>query len=142
MLLGLAAHVASRIRLVDYTLLTRTHLLLNDVASARTTLAEAERALAREPRAPRLAEQVAALRQQVSTSPIAGADAGPASLSAAELRVLEYLPTHLTLQEIAERLFVSRNTVKSQAISSYRKLGVSSRNAAVERSRELGLIER
>ncbi len=54
------------------------------------------------------------------------------SLSAAERRVLQYLGTHLTLAEIAARLYVSRNTVKSQAISIYRKLGVSSRSGAVQ----------
>ena len=40
-----------------------------------------------------------------------------------ERRVLVYLQTHLTLAEIGASLFVSRNTVKSQAISIYRKLG-------------------
>ena len=52
-------------------------------------------------------------------------------LSTAERRVLQYLRSHLTLAEIGSRLFVSRNTVKSQAISIYRKLGVSSRGEAV-----------
>ena len=37
------------------------------------------------------------------------------------------------------RLFVSRNTVKTQAISIYRKLGVSSRSEAIDRAAELGL---
>jgi LuxR family maltose regulon positive regulatory protein len=38
-------------------------------------------------------------------------------------------------------LFLSRNTIKSQAVSIYRKLDASSRNQAVARSRELGLLE-
>jgi LuxR family transcriptional regulator, maltose regulon positive regulatory protein len=38
-------------------------------------------------------------------------------------------------------MFLSRNTIKSQAVSIYRKLGSSSRNQAVTRSRELGLLE-
>jgi LuxR family maltose regulon positive regulatory protein len=38
-------------------------------------------------------------------------------------------------------LFLSRNTIKSQAISIYHKLGTSSRSQAVARSRELGLLE-
>jgi hypothetical protein len=42
--------------------------------------------------------------------------------------------------EIAERLFVSRNTVKTQAISVYRKLGVSSRSEAIARAADLGLV--
>lgn len=62
------------------------------------------------------------------------------SLSTAELRVLQYLPTYLTFPQIAEGLFLSRHTVKSQAISIYRKLGASSRGDAVERARERGLL--
>ncbi|MBO0608203.1 LuxR C-terminal-related transcriptional regulator [Myceligenerans salitolerans] len=44
-----------------------------------------------------------------------------------------------TLEQIAETLFVTRNTVKSQVRSLYRKLGVSNRAAAVERAERLGL---
>lgn len=44
-----------------------------------------------------------------------------------------------TLEQIAETLFVTRNTVKSQVRSLYRKLGVSNRAAAVERAESLGL---
>ena len=51
------------------------------------------------------------------------------------------LSTHLTFREIGERLYVSRNTVKTQAISIYRKLDVSSRGEAVIRAGELGLVE-
>jgi len=42
---------------------------------------------------------------------------------------------------LADELFVSRNTVKSQAVSVYRKLDVSSRGPAVEAARALGLLE-
>ena len=48
---------------------------------------------------------------------------------------------HLSFPEIAAELFVSRNTVKSQVLSIYRKLGVSSRSKAVDRARDLGLLE-
>jgi DNA-binding CsgD family transcriptional regulator len=64
-----------------------------------------------------------------------------ADLSAAELRLLPFLATHLSLRAIGERLFITRNTVKSEAISAYRKLGVSSRSEAVELAAKLGLIE-
>jgi len=60
--------------------------------------------------------------------------------AAAELRLLPLLSTHLTLPEIGARLFISRHTVKTQAISVYRKLGVSSRSEAITRMRELGLL--
>lgn len=66
-------------------------------------------------------------------------DADP--LTFAELRVLRFLPSYLTLGQIAARLHVSTNTVKTQAHAVYRKLGVSSRSAAVERAAEIGLVE-
>ena len=65
---------------------------------------------------------------------------GLSSLTTAELRLLPLLPSHLSLAEIGERLFVSRNTVKTHAISLYRKLGVSTRRETIERMHELGLI--
>ena len=49
-------------------------------------------------------------------------------------------PTHLSFREIGERLYVSRHTVKTQAISIYRKLGVSSRSETIERMHR-GLLE-
>jgi LuxR family maltose regulon positive regulatory protein len=61
-------------------------------------------------------------------------------LTAAELRLVPLLPTHLTYPEIGERLYISRHTVKTQASSVYRKLGASSRKEAVERIAALGLI--
>jgi LuxR family transcriptional regulator, maltose regulon positive regulatory protein len=67
---------------------------------------------------------------------------GPSALTAAELRVLPMLCTHLSFPEIAAEMFLSRYTVKSQAYSIYRKLSVSSRSQAVARARDLGLLER
>jgi LuxR family maltose regulon positive regulatory protein len=60
----------------------------------------------------------------------------------AELRLLPLLSTHLTTLEIAAELYLSPHTIKSQIRSVYRKLGVSTRNEAVTRARELGLIDR
>jgi len=51
------------------------------------------------------------------------------------------LSTHLSFREMGEEMFLSPNTVKSEAISLYRKLGASSRNQAVTRARELGLLD-
>jgi LuxR family maltose regulon positive regulatory protein len=62
-------------------------------------------------------------------------------LTSAELRILPLLSTHLSFREIGEELFVSRNTIKTQAISVYRKLGVSSRSDAIDRASMLGLLE-
>ncbi|MEK8228677.1 LuxR C-terminal-related transcriptional regulator [Oerskovia sp. M15] len=61
-------------------------------------------------------------------------------LTPAELRLLPYLQTHLTIREIGERLFVSRNTASSEIGSIYRKLGVTSRSEAVRRAISTGLL--
>ena len=63
------------------------------------------------------------------------------SLTPAERRLLPLLATHLSFREIGERLYVSRNTVKTQAIAVYRKFGVTNRSAAIERAVALGLID-
>ncbi len=60
-------------------------------------------------------------------------------LTPAELRLIGFLPTHLSLQEIADRLYLSRPTVKTQVASIYHKLGVKSRSEAVEIVEQSGL---
>jgi LuxR family transcriptional regulator, maltose regulon positive regulatory protein len=62
------------------------------------------------------------------------------ALSNAEMRVLQLLPTHLSLGDIAGELHISRNTVKSQVAAVYRKLQCSTRTEAVARGRDLGLL--
>jgi LuxR family transcriptional regulator, maltose regulon positive regulatory protein len=62
------------------------------------------------------------------------------SLTTAELRLLPLLATHLSFTEIGQRLYLSKHTIKTQAISIYRKLGVSSRSKAVQRVQEVGLL--
>ena len=64
----------------------------------------------------------------------------PEPLTLAETRVLQYLPTHLSFPEIADEMYLSRFTVKTQALAAYRKLGVHSRREAVEKARALGLL--
>ncbi len=61
-------------------------------------------------------------------------------LSHGEMRVLRYLPTHLTGPEIAGELYVSLNTVKSHVRHVYEKLGTHGRAEAVARARDLGLL--
>jgi LuxR family maltose regulon positive regulatory protein len=65
---------------------------------------------------------------------------GAEKLSARELRVLRLLASELTQREIGTELFLSLNTIKSHTRSIFRKLGVSSREQAVTRARELELI--
>ena len=86
-----------------------------------------------------LGERVADLRRGIEELSASRGDSS--GLTRAELRLLPLLATHLSFREIGDRLYVSRNTVKTQAISAYRKLGVSSRSAAIERAGELGLVD-
>jgi len=74
-----------------------------------------------------------------ATSSPAGSPA--MSLTAAELRLLPYLATHLTYPEIGQRLLISRHTVKAEATSLFRKLSAYSRSTAIERAVEIGLLE-
>ena len=61
-------------------------------------------------------------------------------LSHAEARVLRYLPTKLSVPEIAGELYLSVNTVKTHMRHLYDKLGVHRRHEAVEQARALGLL--
>ena len=92
-------------------------------------------------KAPQLLEQWAARAKEIVHRRTADEVGGRPALTTAELRALQYLPTHLSLKEIGERLFITRNTVKTHTIAIYRKLDVTSRSEAVERGRELGLLD-
>ena len=63
------------------------------------------------------------------------------TLTAAEMRVRDLLPTHLTLADIADELHISRNTRNSQTAAVYRKLRPATRTEAVREGRNLGLID-
>jgi LuxR family transcriptional regulator, maltose regulon positive regulatory protein len=67
---------------------------------------------------------------------------GASSLTAAELRLLPLRCSYLSFREIGKRLYLSPNTIKSQSISIYRKLGASSRSEAVHHAQRLGLLGR
>ena len=131
--------VAPYLNLQARVALVRTNLQLGDLVAARMRLDEADALLAFVPDAVRVKDQLAELRRDLAGH---GSDAfGPSSLTVSELRVLQYLPTHLSMAEIAERLYISRNTVKSHAVAIYRKLGTASRGAAVQVAEEAGLFE-
>jgi LuxR family transcriptional regulator, maltose regulon positive regulatory protein len=120
--------------------LARAALRLSDIRSAGELLSEAARSLVRAPDAKVALRWIADCRAQAeqSSSSSAGRDW---SLTTAELRVLQFLPTHLSFPDIAERLYVSANTVKTHARSVYRKLDASSRGEAVVRARDAGLLD-
>jgi LuxR family transcriptional regulator, maltose regulon positive regulatory protein len=62
-------------------------------------------------------------------------------LSARELEVLGYLNGYLSAVEIAQKLFVSVNTVRTHMKSIYGKLGVHGRSEAIRRAKEIGLLK-
>ncbi|HEY6396200.1 MAG TPA: LuxR C-terminal-related transcriptional regulator [Solirubrobacteraceae bacterium] len=119
--------------------LARGSLALGDVSGAREQLAHASR-LAR-----RTLDVVVFQRwfddawdqfdKRAETALI-----GVGSLTTAELRVLRFLPTHFSFHEIAERLHVSSNTVKTHVHAVYRKLDASSRSQAVVNATRAGLL--
>jgi LuxR family maltose regulon positive regulatory protein len=111
---------------------------MKNPTAANHLLRETDDIMLRRPALGVLADQVEPLRRSVGSSSEGIAGAPP--LSPAELRLLPYLQTHLPLGAIAERLYVSRNTVGSQVTSIYRKLNVSSRQAAVEQATAMGLL--
>jgi LuxR family transcriptional regulator, maltose regulon positive regulatory protein len=121
--------------------LARAALQLTDARLARELLSLAAHQLERSPDAPAALEWLRDCRAEAEQTSEDSASRDWA-LTTAELRVLQFLPTHLSFPEIAERLYVSANTVKTHARSVYRKLDASSRGEAVARAREAGLLER
>lgn len=119
-------------------LLVRVELDLGDVAAAAELIREANDVLTLFPdgtrfqqvRLARLRRRLAALRTANRTD----------TLTERELAVLQLLPGPLSLREIAEKLYVSANTVKTHTQAIYRKLGVSTRDEAVNRGRDAGIL--
>ena len=109
----------------------KAYVAIGDLAGAGGVIRQAREILQRRPDLGALAGEVEAMQ---------ALPGGGSSLSAAELRIVPLLASHLTLQEIADRLFLSRHTVKTHSIAVYRKLGVSSRREAVARLQEMGLL--
>jgi LuxR family transcriptional regulator, maltose regulon positive regulatory protein len=118
--------------------LAHTYFALNDVAGARAALRQAGDVLRLRPDLGTLPAQVQELRSRLDRGDAAAP--GSSSLTTAELRLLPLLATHLSFTEIGQRLFLSKHTIKTQAISIYRKLGASSRSEAVQRVQEVGLL--
>ena len=119
--------------------LARASLGLSDVAGARSLIAEAARVMRSSPESPTLRAWVADACSQLEAA--TGSAGDGLTLTAAELRVLRMLPTHLSFPAIAKQLFVSPNTVKTHVRALYRKLDASSRSEAVSHAAAAGLLD-
>ncbi|HEX2503103.1 MAG TPA: LuxR C-terminal-related transcriptional regulator [Miltoncostaeaceae bacterium] len=87
-----------------------------------------------------LAQKLRVLDDALRAAPRPAEPAAVADLTERELAVLRMLTGLASAREIADQLYVSHNTVKTQIRSIYRKLGVATRAEAVARGRELGLL--
>ena len=119
--------------------LATTHLALGDPSGARLLMTEVAEITARRGHLGTLEREVKEVEHRLEVA--GGTTIGSSTLTVAELRLLPLLATHLTFPDIAERMVLSTNTVKTQAKSIYRKLDASSRSEAVARALEFGLLE-
>jgi len=127
-----------RTSLLNNVLLAQADLALGDGSRARTHALAARRAASSWPDATWVLDQLTQAEAQIDAVRASTSYVTP--LTDAERRVLPYLATHLSLQEVAAELHVSRNTAKTHSVAIYRKLGVSSRSDAVAEARRLGLL--
>lgn len=138
-LTGQVSQIAPWFAVAGRLIQARTAILLGEGALARTLCSEATDHMNAELSETLLGDVLAdteALLRALQHEHVAAA-----AVTAAELRVLQFLPSRLTFQQIGEHLFLSQTTVKTHALSVYRKLGVSSRDEAVARARSLGLVD-
>ena len=138
----LARRATTTLGLVFVLTLAGDVLLRDGVDRGRELLAEAQQTIENCPDpgiARPLLERVAA-RHRVGRSRAAPTAGMVEQLSPREIAVLRYLPSTLSLPEIARELYVSPNTVKTQCNAIYRKLAVTSRRAAVQAAREHRLL--
>ena len=123
--------------------LAQVRIARSRLTGAARVLKRAQRAIAGFPDPGRLPAVAASIERDLT---IAGANAGNGHLveepSPAELAVLRCLATGLSRPDVAGRLYISLNTVKTHTRELYRKLGATSRADAVARAEALGLLER
>ncbi len=136
---GLVEEIAPWFAVVGRLVQARTAIALGDGATARLLIAEAKQAMTPDLLASSASESLMEAEDALGRLSIDGVTTRP--LTASELRILQFLPSHLTLPQIGEHLFLSQSTVKTHVVSIYRKFDVASRADAVDRARALGLIE-
>ncbi len=118
----------------------RTLIKMGQFERATEELHRAEAVVERMPGSTRLERWISESRSEMKRSREVGNGHG-LNLTRAEIRTLKFLPSHHSFRAIGEQLFLSQNTVKTQANSLYRKLGVNSRAEAVMEGRRLGLLD-
>ena len=137
------AHRATTMVGLVFSLTVAGDVLLREGAErGNDLLVEAQQLIARcpDPGITRtLLDRVSARHRVGSVQPVETAGLVE-QLSEREMAVLRYLPSTLSLPEIARELYVSPNTVKTQCSAIYRKLGVTNRQAAVQAAREHHLL--
>jgi LuxR family maltose regulon positive regulatory protein len=131
----LLPYLAVRIRLQ----MAKLYLATSDPAAARQLLHEIDDILSHRPALGTVISELTDFRGVLASTAGSGTTV-LLPLTQAELRLLPYLQTHLTADMIADRLFISSHTVKTQVKAIYRKLGVSSRNDAVQKASAIGLV--
>jgi LuxR family maltose regulon positive regulatory protein len=87
-----------------------------------------------------IADILSLLAGRTLAPPPAGPPPPLEPLSGSEIRVLRYLPTNLSMRQIAGELYVSHNTVRTHISHLYAKLGTHTRAETVDRARALGLL--
>ena len=138
-MLALIAGIAPWFGVSGRLVQARAAVMLGQGAVARTLIVEAKTLTTPDLEGPLLDDLLAQVESQLTMLSVEGVSAS--TLTSAELRVLQFLPSHLSFPQISERMFLSSNTVKTHALAIYRKLGVSTRGDAVSRARALGLLD-
>jgi LuxR family transcriptional regulator, maltose regulon positive regulatory protein len=119
--------------------LAKVYLAIADLGTVHQLLREIDDIVVHRPALGTLLDEVKEFRSVLACSAVSKPP-GTLPLTPAELRLLPYLQTHLTADKIAKGLFLSSHTVKTEIKAIYRKLGVSSRNDAVQRATAIGLL--
>ena len=136
---GMVTEIAPWFAVTGRLLQARTAMLLGDGAAARILANEAERKMTADLEGTLVESMLTEAKESLRSMAVESGSAVP--LTTAEIRVLQFLPSHLSFPQIGQRLFLSQNTVKTHALSIYRKFGVSSRSDAVLKAQALGLVE-
>ncbi|MHC2999109.1 hypothetical protein OB08_07865 [Microbacterium sp. HJ5] len=110
----------------------------SDSSVIRQLLTEIDHVCEHRPSLGALSDEVAKLRKAYSAERMTGSGLDP--LTPTELRILPYLQTHLTADDLASRFGVSRHTIGTHLRAIYAKLLVTSRGDAVERATAVGLL--